>query len=213
MGASNQMTLNEVDILKTTKTNSGFTLIELLIVVAIIGILAAIAVPNFVHAQVRAKLARVYADMTTLATALEAYKVDHQIYPYYVDAGFPGRYNEIELRLIPLTTPIPYLPSVSMHDPYLEQGEDAYGDGLLRYHYNYRSHESWGLGSYGSFPVWVLNSIGPDHLPNKGLMTEMWARGLYQNNAFVVYDITNGLISDGDIPKTGGDTRFIPPNK
>ena len=59
----------------------GFTLIELLIVVAIIAILAAIAVPNFMEAQVRSKVSRTHADMRSLATAIEAYAVDDNRYP------------------------------------------------------------------------------------------------------------------------------------
>jgi type II secretion system protein G len=59
----------------------GFTLIELLIVVAIIAILAAIAVPNFLEAQVRAKVSRVKSDHRSLATAIESYYVDHGTYP------------------------------------------------------------------------------------------------------------------------------------
>ncbi len=55
----------------------AFTLIELLIVVAIIAILAAIAVPNFLEAQTRAKVARVMADMRTMQTAVELYRVDN----------------------------------------------------------------------------------------------------------------------------------------
>jgi prepilin-type N-terminal cleavage/methylation domain-containing protein len=59
----------------------GFTLIELLIVVAIIAILAAIAVPNFLEAQVRSKVSRVKADQRSLATGIEAYFVDNNQYP------------------------------------------------------------------------------------------------------------------------------------
>ena len=59
----------------------GFTLIELLIVVAIIAILAAIAVPNFLEAQTRSKVSRVKADQRSITTALESYVVDTNKYP------------------------------------------------------------------------------------------------------------------------------------
>jgi len=63
------------------RNNKGFTLIELLIVVAIIGIIVAIAIPNLLNAIQRAKQKRTMGDMRSAGTAAEAYAVDFNHYP------------------------------------------------------------------------------------------------------------------------------------
>jgi prepilin-type N-terminal cleavage/methylation domain-containing protein len=59
----------------------AFTLIELLFVVATIAVLAAIAVPNFLEAQVRSKVSRTHSDLATLDMGLRSYFADHNAYP------------------------------------------------------------------------------------------------------------------------------------
>ena len=112
------------------KTTRAFTLIELLIVVAIIAILAAIAVPNFLEAQTRAKVSRVQADMRSAAVAIEAYYVDVNRYPIgYITlrqavvagtapAAFPTQ-PEDRLPYVwsKLTTPVAYISS-TFTDPF-----------------------------------------------------------------------------------------------
>ena len=63
------------------RRKKGFTLIELLIVVAIIGIIAAIGVPNLLNAIQRSKRSRTAADMRAIGTALGSYHVDNNMFP------------------------------------------------------------------------------------------------------------------------------------
>jgi prepilin-type N-terminal cleavage/methylation domain-containing protein len=147
----------------------AFTLIELLIVVAIIAILAAIAVPNFLEAQTRAKVSRAEADMRTLSTGLEAFRIDHNEYPegtdspakqpeyivQFLGALAPGYYTfksrdgalTAGTGFATLTTPVAYLTNV-LHDPFAEQ----LGGRLT---YCYRNAKDTKNG-------YIITSFGPD---------------------------------------------------
>ncbi len=91
----------------------GFTLIELLIVVAIIAILAAILIPNFLRARGQAQVSASKGNLKNIATALESYFVDNGQYPATLGglAASPANY----IRSIPLdpctNTAYNYVPS------------------------------------------------------------------------------------------------------
>ena len=90
------------------RKNRGFTLIELLIVVAIIGIIAAIAIPNLLNAINRGRQKRSMADIRTIGTAVEAYAVDMAFYPTFnagggdaIDATFQGFLEPTYVKTVP----------------------------------------------------------------------------------------------------------------
>lgn len=198
----------------------AFTLIELLIVVAIIAILAAIAVPNFLEAQTRAKISRNKADMRTAVTALETYRIDWNKYPYdgYSSSTPPPGFNYWFLPKT-ISTPVAYLTNSKMADPF-RPGPT----GTQHYQWNdvrYRSIGStWGAdfdGAYNPGPPtgkssyfgpltvefggWVLNAAGPDkkYGPHgwKGVSSYPATQNPHPYNA------TNGTVSDGDIIRSG----------
>jgi prepilin-type N-terminal cleavage/methylation domain-containing protein len=135
------------------KQRTAFTLIELLIVVAIIAILAAIAVPNFLEAQTRAKVSRVYSDMRTAAVGLEAYKVDNR---EYAPSHWEGVNNDDfieppQRRFNALTTPVAYLTKSLPPSPF----KPAVANDMWSTYYQYSTKKGllkWPRGGAPDFP-------------------------------------------------------------
>jgi len=206
------------------RVKRAFTLIELLIVVAIIAILALIAVPNFLEAQVRAKTARVAADLRTIATAIEA---------YFTDANdYPRNFRSRNWTLPPdLTTPVAYLSTIEFRDPFALYKENDPLVGMPYYSYHrvldwqavyppppMLPDEHWppeestdgppGEGNVGAlqkYGQWRLISLGPDcaYLPPGW---EQYYQGgrkeLVYDMIDTPYDPTNGTVSWGNIMRT-----------
>lgn len=196
----------------------AFTLIELLIVVAIIGILAAIAVPNFLNAQIRSKIARAEADLASVGTAIEMYRLDSNSYPPdWQDQNLPDvgkrpidgrfKFSNVNLAIIShhyeLTSPIAYISTLprdtfesTVNKMNMLPPEWIYSYWYLRCgpvpprsRYEFQVFNG---RTYESLS-WVLFGRGPDgerQADVPGVSAQDWLLG---------YASSNGLISRGDL--------------
>lgn len=198
------------------KKRKGFTLIELLIVVAIIGILAAIAVPNFLNAQLRAKIARCKSDLKSISMAAEQYFMDKNTYPPSFMIWF-------------LTSPVPYMTSMpadvfpptyqknsQQPESYaqwswyrylaLVPSDKGYGSAVCGDYWAYfppfaLRGEAMSISSKSACPCrWYMKSFGP----NAGTTGLCGTNG---DDCTFRYDASNGLRSIGDIAVFGPGGR------
>lgn len=198
----------------------GFTLIELLIVVAIIAILAAIAVPNFLEAQTRAKVSRCKADMRSLATAIESYAVDNNRYPAAQWARINNNFNN---RILLLTTPIAYISSFPLDAFRLKRTKfpDSGSPDTSTYDYTDKETASTPLGVNGfnlfanerAFYVyfdgadsgstaWYEYSPGPQYNDAPFDTGTPMGFATTRRRVFDTYDPTNGTVSYGAVWRT-----------
>ena len=199
------------------RNNKGLTLVELLVVSGVSSVLLALAVPNFLNAQVRQKVSQAHSDQRILVSAVEAFNIDNGQYPplNYFDRAISrqcrGRTDiscaRVESRRpykkVHLTTPIAYIPTLPF-DPFRAEG----------------ASEDYQYGSDG-FSYYVITSYGPDgvsgfsHEGGSVSFDEGWYSGAQyfdtRESALgrisklpmmrFLYHPTNGLTSGGDIIK------------
>jgi len=199
----------------------GFTLIELLIVVAIIAILAAIAVPNFLEAQMRAKVMKTVADMRTVANAISMYELDHHQFPITQNVsrntGWVIDYLRREGSSFNhmgnlLSTPVTYISEVP-YDYFNTTGRHAFNfTPGRRTSYVFSGvplgaptsflQKWWDLMDNVQFQWnWFMESCGPDLV-----WWENWGSQEGKNTFY--YDPTNGTISKGQIVTFEGNVSF-----
>lgn len=183
---------------------SGFTLVELIIVVSVVALLTAIAVPNFLRAQTRAQLAHAQKDLDSLHHTLTIRSMDNPkannrhadpLLSYLGTAtGDCGSY-------MVLTTPITYIPNMrDVQDIFYKDPEN------LGFPPFYPLGECYSFySSKSGVQAWAAVGRGPDAFYETQLVFPLIEKGLSINRPWL-YDPSNGLLSRGDLIRETGAT-------
>lgn len=182
-------------------TLQAFTLIELLVVVAIIAILALIAVPNFIGALTKSRVARSQADIRSIGTAVTMYRADTGHIPP-LDLSTSGTQVLLRpqhiTRMYYLTTPIAYINASSMKSPF------SYEHGYWYYNWEFFVKENgvpqmfyWNDRSHGEPTTWMIDTIGPNGI--------QFPYEVLEGNLILFHDYnpSNGMVSAGIIQTHG----------
>ena len=181
------------------KSNS-FTLIELLVVVAIIGILAMIVLPNWLNAQIRAKVARCQADIRSITEAVTAYRIDNnRLPPLLLGGGTMVLIKPQHLSILfYLTTPISYINAGQVNSPF------SIYNGYWYYNWEYFEQQDgvpatfyWNNINHPERALWMVSTLGPNSTENP------WELVDGQHLMFLDYNPSNGTSSRGIIQNHG----------
>lgn len=126
------------------KSKSGFTLVEILIVVVILGILAAIVIPQFTEASTEAKMSSLCTDLQTVRSQIELYKVQHNDeLPGAGTASFEDALTgqtdidgAVGTDYGPYLQKVPTNPFNNLGDVQVEAGSTGLGSGDTGWHFN-----------------------------------------------------------------------------